>query len=230
MQKRLADHPRRLADAPKPAAIVPGARRAVHANTKDPGLVRARREQLVRAALKVFHHKGFHNATVRDIGRVAGLTQGTIYNYVRSKDDILFLVCDHIVTEYLASVRRAAAAEGDGVRRLEVALRGIAEVMIDQQSTILLLYHESHNLDRRSLRVVLGRVGEFIDSVEDLLAATGGAKRLGKTNRRLAANILTFLPTMVALRGWALPPELGRAQLVDEMVTFMLKGLGLARG
>src|SRR5258708_29892223 len=101
MQKRLAPRPdgsRRVGGLPATARV---AGRAVHANTKDPDLIRDRREQLVRAALKVFHQKGFHETTVRDIGRAARLTQGTIYNYVRSKEDILFLVCDHIVTEYL---------------------------------------------------------------------------------------------------------------------------------
>jgi hypothetical protein len=39
--------------------------------------------------------------------------------------------------------------------RLSAALRGIVKVMIERKSTILILYHESHNLERRSLRVIL---------------------------------------------------------------------------
>jgi AcrR family transcriptional regulator len=69
--------------------------------------VREKREQLIAAAIRVFIEKGFHNATVRDIGRAAGMTQGTIYNYVRSKDDILYLVCDRIVSEYQEETRKA---------------------------------------------------------------------------------------------------------------------------
>jgi hypothetical protein len=48
-----------------------------------------------------------------DIGRAARLTQGTIYNYVRSTEDILFLVCNRLVTEYQDSVRRALVSNGD---------------------------------------------------------------------------------------------------------------------
>jgi TetR/AcrR family transcriptional regulator, cholesterol catabolism regulator len=200
------------------------AARSVRTNTKDPELIRDRREQLIRAALEVFKKKGFHQTTVRDIGRAAALTQGTIYNYVRSKEDILFLVCDRVVTEYVESVQQALST-GDARTRLEVALRGIARVMVERRSTILLLYHESHNLDRRALRSLLSRVNEFVVKVEQLVAEAI-TPRPTRPRLRMLANILTFLPTMVALRGWALPQDLTHEQYIDEIVEFMMNGLG----
>jgi TetR/AcrR family transcriptional regulator, cholesterol catabolism regulator len=200
------------------------AARSVRTNTKDPELIRDRREQLIRAALEVFKKKGFHQTTVRDIGRAAALTQGTIYNYVRSKEDILFLVCDRVVTEYVESVQQALST-GDARTRLEVALRGIARVMVERRSTILLLYHESHNLDRRALRSLLSRVNEFVVKVEQLVAEAI-TPRPTRPRLRMLANIVTFLPTMVALRGWALPQDLTHEQYIDEIVEFMMNGLG----
>ena len=207
--------------APSPA------HRQVKTVTKDEDLVRDRREQLIRAAIKVFGEKGFHQTTVRDIGRAARLTQGTIYNYVRSKEDILFLVCDRVVTEYQDSVRRALSGNGNATERLAEALRGIVKVMIERQTTILLLYHESHNLDRRSLRVILARVGEFIASFDHLLREAHRVARMPSRNFDLLANIVTYLPTIVALRRWALPQRISPERLIDELVEFMLRGLGL---
>ena len=203
------------------------AARLIGANTKDPKLIRDRREQLIRAALQVFQEKGFHETTVRDIGRAAGLTQGTIYNYVRSKEDILFLVCDHVIAEYVASMVAAAAATGDPIVRLREALRGVARVMIDRRNTILLVYHDSHNLDRRSLRSLLSRVHGWIDQFEELVADALGHERPKKSKLNLLANILTFLPTLIALRGWALPKYLTQDEYVDGLVEFMMQGLGL---
>jgi AcrR family transcriptional regulator len=200
--------------------------RQIKTATKDAGLIRDRREQLIRAAIKVFGEKGFHQTTVRDIGRAARLTQGTIYNYVRSKEDILFLVCDRVVTEYQDSVRRALSGTGDASERLAEALRGVVKVMIERQSTILLLYHESHNLDRRALRVILARVGEFIANFERLLTEAHRGRRMPSRDFRLLANIVTYLPTIVALRRWALPQRLSREKLTNELVEFMLRGLG----
>ena len=220
--------PRPLQRSKKGGLLAPSpARRQVKTMTKDEGLVRDRREQLIRAAIKVFGEKGFHQTTVRDIGRAARLTQGTIYNYVRSKEDILFLVCDRVVTEYQDSVRQALSGNGNATERLAEALRGIVKVMIERQSTILLLYHESHNLDRRSLRVILARVGDFITSFDHLLREAHRVTRMPSRNFDLLANIVTYLPTIVALRRWALPQRVSPERLIDELVEFMLRGLGL---
>ncbi len=53
-------------------------KRSVLANIKDPTLVRQRRDRLIRAAIPVIFRKGYHATTVRDIGRQARLTQGSI--------------------------------------------------------------------------------------------------------------------------------------------------------
>jgi AcrR family transcriptional regulator len=203
--------------------------RTVATATKNSELVRDRREQLVEAAVKVFEEKGFHNTTVRDIGRISGLTQGTIYNYVRSKEDILYLVCDRIVTEYLASVRRAMAAEGDLISRVRAALDGVARVMVEHKSGILMLYHESHNLDRESRRSIMARVDEFITSFEQLLSEVNALRPLPTRNIRSLANIVTFLPTIFALRGWGFSADVPEDELVSELVDFMIAGLGLPR-
>jgi AcrR family transcriptional regulator len=211
----------------KAASMRAPAARSVGTNTKDPELIRDRREQLIRAALDVFQEKGFHATTVRDIGRAAGLTQGTIYNYVRSKEDILFLVCDRVVAEYIARMEEAAAATGDPALRLREALRGVARVMVEQRSAILLVYHESHNLNRRSLHSLLARVQGWINQFEQLVTEALGHEPPSKAKGTLLANIVTFLPTLIALRGWALPKDLTQDQYTDGLVDFMMAGLGL---
>jgi AcrR family transcriptional regulator len=211
----------------KAATMRATAARSVGTNTKDPELIRDRREQLIRAALDVFQEKGFHATTVRDIGRAAGLTQGTIYNYVRSKEDILFLVCDRVIAEYISRMEEAAAATGDPALRLREALRGVARVMVEQRSAILLVYHESHHLNRRSLHSLLARVQGWINQVEELVTEALGRERPSRAKSSLLANIVTFLPTLIALRGWALPKDLTQDQYTDGLVEFMMAGLGL---
>jgi AcrR family transcriptional regulator len=52
-------------------------------------LVEARCTQLLEAAATVFAEKGFHRATTREIASVAGVSEGTIYNYFDSKEGLL---------------------------------------------------------------------------------------------------------------------------------------------
>jgi AcrR family transcriptional regulator len=200
--------------------------RHVKTAVKDEGRVRDRRQQLVDAAVKVFIDKGFHSTTVRDIGRAAGLTQGTIYNYVSSKDDILYLACDHVVGAYQDAVREALANVAQREDALEAIIRALIATMYDYQDYILLIYHESHALNRDSLHSILARVEEFVEFIKKAMAAAG--VRGDDTDMHILANIVTFLPTMVAQRRWLLKSVKTRERVIDTLVTFMLKGLAKA--
>lgn len=202
--------------------------RRIKTATKNQDLVRERREILINAAIRVFVEKGFHNATVRDIGRAADMTQGTIYNYVRSKDDILYMVCDRIVSEYNAQTRKALELAHDPVGRVRSAVRAISEVMYRHRREILLIYQDSHLLEPRSLRVILARVEEFIGLFERII--TDAARELDVPLRHphLSANILTFLPVMIALRGWSLRDDPPREAMIEEISAFIVRGLGFA--
>jgi AcrR family transcriptional regulator len=200
--------------------------RRIKTATKNPDRVRERRESLINAAIAVFIEKGFHNATVRDIGRAANMTQGTIYNYVSSKDDILYMVCDRIVAEYNEQARRALDTSHDPVRRVRSAVRAISQVMYRHRREILLIYQDSHLLDKRSRRVILARVEEFIGMFERII--TDAARELGVPlpHPHLSANMLTFLPVMIALRGWSLKNDVSPEEVIEQITAFIVRGLG----
>ncbi len=51
--------------------------------------IAARKKQILDAAAQVFADKGFHRATTREIADLADVSEGTIYNYFGSKEDLL---------------------------------------------------------------------------------------------------------------------------------------------
>ena len=200
----------------------------VVARIKDRALVERRRGQIVEAARAVFREKGFHRATVRDIGRAARMTQGSLYNYVRTKEDILFLICDELVTTYQRLMKDVIARHQDPDACLRAAIRGLIQIMDERQDEVLLMYHESHSLPRKALHSVLSRVHEFIEDFATVVKDAAAAAKLPVSNVRVTANILTFLPTIVALRRWDLQRCASPTEVVDELVGFMMRGLGAA--
>ena len=205
--------------------LAPQSRR-IKTATKNPDRVRERRESLINAAVAVFIEKGFHNATVRDIGRAANMTQGTIYNYVSSKDDILYMVCDRIVAEYNEQARRALDTSHDPVGRVRSAVRAISQVMYRHRREILLIYQDSHLLDKRSRRVILARVEEFIGMFERIIIDAARELHVPLPHPHLSANMLTFLPVMIALRGWSLKNDVSPEEVVERITEFIVRGLG----
>jgi AcrR family transcriptional regulator len=59
-----------------------------------------RRRQIVEAAMTVFSKKGFHAANVSDVAAEAGVSQGTIYWYFDSKDELLKAALLHFFSDF----------------------------------------------------------------------------------------------------------------------------------
>ena len=59
-------------------------------------VVRARREQIIEAATRIFAQKGFRRSTTREVARAAGVSEGTIYNYFEDKDALLLAILDRL--------------------------------------------------------------------------------------------------------------------------------------
>jgi AcrR family transcriptional regulator len=202
--------------------------RAIDAQVQDEGLVSERRERIIAAAITVFRRKGFHGATTRCIADEAGVTQSNIYNYVRSKGDILYLVCEHLVALYTSSVDKVIDQHDDPYERVTGALRGITAVMFDHRDELVLLYNEVHALEKPDRKLVLKAVAHLIKQFQTLLdsyVAAGGSLRL--SNRRLAANILSFVPAIIALRWWDISLHSNRGEAEQVIFEFILAGLGI---
>ncbi|MBW2678755.1 MAG: helix-turn-helix transcriptional regulator, partial [Deltaproteobacteria bacterium] len=90
---------------------------------KNPALVDRRRRQIVEAAAKLFIAQGFHKTTTRQIARAAGFSIGSLYEYVTSKEDVLYLVCEFIHTEVARGVAGAMQRTTGGKEVLVEVIR-----------------------------------------------------------------------------------------------------------
>jgi AcrR family transcriptional regulator len=202
------------------------ASRKIQTNIKNPKKVEEQRSKIVKAAIQIVIEKGFHETSVREIGNAAGLTQGTLYNYIRSKGDILYLVCDEVVSAYLGAVEKGMERVPEGMSRFEAAVRALIEEMYQQQDLILLVYRESHKLDHRALKAILSRMEQSFAVLEDLLTEASKETPLAVRNMRVAINMLSYFPTLVVMRRWDLERHVPHREVVDDLVAFMLRGFG----
>ncbi|MFH0756192.1 MAG: TetR/AcrR family transcriptional regulator [Bacteroidota bacterium] len=71
-----------------------------------------RREEIIRAAEKVFFSRGFNLSTMDDIAEMAELSKGTLYLYFKNKDDLHMAVARNAIK--MLSSRTSVASEGSG--------------------------------------------------------------------------------------------------------------------
>src|SRR5213595_2589520 len=87
-----------------------------------------KREAILRAAIKVFARKGYFNSKVADIAGEAGIADGTVYLYFKSKDEILHLIFNHAMEVFIAEGKR----ELSQLLKPEDKLRRIAELHLER--------------------------------------------------------------------------------------------------
>jgi TetR/AcrR family fatty acid metabolism transcriptional regulator len=95
-----------------------GGRRAA-GKKKEAAPVEGKRERILDAAIKVFAAEGFYNAKVSQIAQQAGVADGTIYLYFKSKDDLLINLFEDRMDMVNANLREAIETETTAVTRLK---------------------------------------------------------------------------------------------------------------
>ena len=102
--------------------------------------------------------------------------------------------------------------------------------MRERRADIALIYQETHALAADSRRAVLAQTQAFIQRFEQLIEEARAAGMALPGAGRLAADIVTFLPVMLALRAWRLRDVMPGEAAEAEMVAFLLRGLGIEDG
>src|SRR3954464_846177 len=82
-----------------------------------------KRERILDAAVKVFAAEGFYNAKVAQIAQEAGVADGTIYLYFKSKDDLLISLFEDRMEDINANLRNALEASTSAAERLRAVVR-----------------------------------------------------------------------------------------------------------
>jgi AcrR family transcriptional regulator len=204
-------------------------RRRIETVVRDKELIAQRHDEIFRAASRVFISRGYHRATVREIAREAGLSLGGLYAYIKTKEDILYLVFDKLTTTLRENMRRAIEGIEEPVEQIRAALRADLATTEEFQDEILLMYQETKSLDRASRRAVLSREADYVRFFEDILRA-GYEQGVFKGDPRLAADAIAYLCSIIALRRWNLRSRFTGEEVRAGLVDFILRALGADGG
>ena len=212
-------------------------RRDIPTLVKDSSLVEERRAELVRAAVGLFIRKGYHQTTTREIAREAGVSIGSLYEYIKTKEDVLYLVCDAIHREMeerlgAGSGKRGARSESSRTS-LESAIRGFFEVCDEMQDSILLIYRETASLERESQRYVLqneARIAKLFAEILERGVAEGAFRFEDRRAQELMAHNIVVLGHMWALRRWALREKFSLDEYTKEQTSLILGEIAKGNG
>jgi len=116
---------------------------AAGATQKKPA---TRLEEVLHSAANIFFAKGFHATSIEDVARDVGMLKGSLYYYIKSKEDLLFRLLMAGIEDGDAFIARQIDTSGDPVEQLEQAIRAQIDYIVQNRVPFGLFLHEFDSL------------------------------------------------------------------------------------
>lgn len=210
---------------PKPKARAPKAPPKEEA--ERPRRSGDKRERILAAAVRVFAKNGFYATRVSEVAKAAGVADGTIYLYFRSKDELLVSLFEDRVEKLLAFMKRELPLRKDARERLRAVIElqlGLLEDERDLAEVITVILRQSTKLMKE---FAAPRFMAYLDAIAKVVAE-GQAEGVFRSD---VSPGLVARATFGALDGIALTWALGRAEqgalgrAARQLADIILRGL-----
>ena len=190
---------------------------------KNKDLVHQRRIQIVRAAAKLFAKKGYHRTSVKEIARSSGLSIGSLYDYIKNKEDILYYFYEQYVNELEKRIKEKTKGAKDPVQKLQMALSAYMDTVDLFQDYILFLYQESKYMKKRDL-INIFKLELFTNDIFIDIIKKGNQGHFKVKEPFLAGVFISLLTCGWALKRWNLK-EYKLDDYKSNLIDFFLHGV-----
>ena len=193
----------------------------------------AKRDDILKAALKVFARKGYNYTKMIDIAREADIGKGTIYEYFRSKEDIL-------LTAYNQYVQRSRRVVDDILAGSVSPLEKIRQIILQtisiyaQDPSVMRVFFDfwiesTHNdsvtdMDFKKL------YADYRSLAKRLLDE---AQAAGQIRRDIGKHVSSILIAVVegTFLQWIIDPEaFDLSEMAEDIVDTLIRGLAAPNG
>lgn len=197
----------------------------IRAYSSDEKLIATRREHIAKCAAHVFVKKGYDRTSVREIADACNIGMGTLYRYIGSKEDILYIVIRDGLARYVNFHENVI--ERLNKNRPDEALRlAIDEYyrMVDRsQDLMLFAFQETKNLLPDAQEAILDLDKRIVSSFEKLLIKGCEAGVFSIRDTKIAAHNIVIGGQMWAVRRWFFRNDKKLDDYIKEQTGLTLK-------
>jgi AcrR family transcriptional regulator len=128
-----------------------------------------RLEEVLQSAANIFFAKGFHATSIEDVARDVGMLKGSLYYYIKSKDDLLFQLLLAGIEDGDAYIAKQIDPHGDPLDQLERAIRAQIDYIIQNRVPFGLFLHEFDSLSGKRQHKLISVMSRYNSRFVDLV-------------------------------------------------------------
>ena len=183
--------------------------------------------QILEAAIKVFAQQGFHQSTVAQIAKEAGVADGTIYLYFKNKDDILVQFFNYKTKQVFASFRMEVARAESSLDKLRYLIRRHLEEFQRNREMAVVYQVETHQNSRLAelqIREMSKMYRDIISEIVEQGQQEGSIRKdlyVGLVKRFIIGAVDEVINTWLHSKG-----DYDLVSMADPLVELFIKGIG----
>jgi AcrR family transcriptional regulator len=183
------------------------------------------RDDVVRAAGRLFADRGYHGTSMRDLGKELGLLGSSLYSHVSSKQDLLVEVVEEGAALFEESADEAMSSQGAAPDRLRALISGHVDVVVDNIDVARTFLNEARVLGAGHRSRILAARDHYEEAFRSVIRE-GMAEGKFRSDLDPKTSSIFILSMLNAIERWYDPGgPLDRGALVDRLYAFTLSAL-----
>lgn len=184
----------------------------------------SKKELILRRAASMFREKGFAATSMRDLAEMVGIEAASLYNHIRSKNEILEAICFDVANIFNTYIENLEAREEKSIVKIEKLLRFHIRQMIENYEEVYVSDREWKHLEDPYLSNFQNQRRNYRKKFATII--NEGITRGEIRNIDAPTAVLIILHAVSGIESWhRSKARISAAELEDNMVMIMIDGL-----
>lgn len=184
----------------------------------------SKKDVITQKASALFREKGFPATSMRDIACAIGVEAPSLYNHIKSKNEILKDICTRIGHLFMDHLRDVESSTQSYIAKIERIIRFHISMMIEEYESVHISDHEWKHLPEPFLTDFKTQRRNYRFRLAAIIQKGIDNKEIGSVNPNVA--VLTILASISGIENWQRSGKMLDAELLEEnMVKILVEGL-----
>ena len=184
----------------------------------------SRKDIIIKQALLLFRSKGYRATSMRDLAENLGIEAPSLYNHIKSKEDLLREICFKIANDFHTQLDTLEQAGEASIKQVEDLIRFHIKMMLERYEEVHISNHEWHHLKEPYHTEFLNQRRRYEKRFETIIEKGVTKKQIRKLNPYIA--VLTILSAVRGIEFWHRKKRnVSPSELEENMVAHLIEGI-----
>lgn len=184
----------------------------------------SKKELILEKAATMFRQKGFAATSMRDLAETVGIEAASLYNHIRSKNEILEAICFDVANRFNTNMSSIEAGQQNSIWKIETLLRFHIRQMIEKYEEVYVSDREWKHLEEPYLSNFQNQRRSYRKKFASIIEE--GIQKNEIKNIDAPTAVLIILHAVSGIESWhRSTAKINATELEDNMVMIMIDGL-----